>query len=204
MTRLSFSVFLLALVLATSANATTLHYVGPEFVLSPRIGDHENPHVEARVVFSKPLTTGDVLYLSDISSFELSSAGRTISDSNATFAVAEFTIGSAGLPSNWGFVAEAHLEGNANPEQIYTHVGLTNTVFNGPVTSHTDALHLDDLFPNEPQGSSPRGSGFGVTDFPLLTLGKWTIVPEPSAMNLLALLVTTLLSMGRRLSTPLI
>lgn len=198
MARIYSSVILLALALTTSANATTLHYVGPTFAQNILIGDDADAHVEAHIAFSNPLIPGSVVSLSSIASYSIDSAGRTITDRNATYAFAEFTIGPDGLPSDWGFGAEAQLEGNSNPEQIATHAGTTNMIFTGTRTFDTDALHIDDLEPNKPQGAW-SGNGAGLTDL-LGGTGTWTTVPEPCGVMLLGHVITTLLSTRRRLS----
>lgn len=185
--------FFLSLALAvgiSSANATTLKYVGPEFFF----GIIQDGHVEATVNFSTPLTEGAVLSLADISSFSLSMISpfhgdRTITSNAATYTFAELTIGPDGLPSDWGLGAELNIEGTSNPEQISTIAGTTTTLFGQSVTSNKDAFLIDDPEPNSPFGF---GSGGGGATFSVRGTGTWTLVPEPGTFLIFSVAIISI------------
>ncbi len=180
----------------TSAHATTLEYIGPEFDFTsstPLIGER----VSARVTFSTPLTPGTVLTLADTSSFTLSAAGREMTNETASFAMAKFYIGVDGLPRAWGFGAEQDIEGEAAPEQITTRSLSPGTMFahvSGPF--YSDFIFFDDGIPGSPRGRSAafHGRVNGVID------SSWTVVPvpEPMTLILLALGCPTYISWARR------
>ncbi|MEM8947318.1 MAG: hypothetical protein AAGD11_19245 [Planctomycetota bacterium] len=153
-----------------SANADLVVYTGNPFATS-------SDSVTATFDFSVPLLNGATLTEANIISFEISAIGRTITNLNASFFDAEFTIGPSGLPTGWAFVAEADLEGSALPEQIDSQneqnsVNLPAFSINFP----RDGLTLDDTMQNSIE-FGPGLLGAGNANSP----GTWSAIPEPSS-----------------------
>ncbi len=131
--------------------------------------------VSATFDFSIPLTDGAVLNETHLSSWTIAAVGRNISNSNATFFDAEFTIGPSLLPVSWAFFAERDIEADPRPEQIHS---INPPASNSPVSFGFDALYVDDNAGNSVGWS--QGVGY-ATPFSTGDPGTWAVVPEPSA-----------------------
>jgi hypothetical protein len=118
------------------AHAVIVTYTGQAFTFT----DAGGGNVTATFDFTIPLTNGAVLNETHVSTWSMSAAGRTITDSAATFFVAEFTIGPSLLPTSWAFVSEANLEGGGSPESILSLLGPESVFSNS--TAATDFLSL--------------------------------------------------------------
>lgn len=180
----------LMLLQTVSAQAdTVLSYVGESFtMIHPSVGAG---NVVATFEFNQPIIAGIVLDESDLKSWSVSAAGRTIDSSNTvTFFDAEFRIGVSLLPESWAFVAEANLEGVSRPESIYSLLGPESVIGSG-VGVGQSGIALDD------GSSGPFTASVAVSSISNgLTPGTWTSIPEPSAC--LCLGITGLVGVGTR------
>jgi len=168
----------LGLNFSSGAQADIISYIGNEFDVT----DAGAGNVEMTLEFSSDLVASSTLTLSDLRSWSITAAGRTITNNDSpTFAVASFLIGDNLLPVQWDFAIEKNIEGDNRPEQWSS---LTDFFFNTGFVF--DAFSLDD---DRPFDVRARGNPFSVKrDMP----GTWTTVPEPSTLVLSGLGLLTL------------